>query len=77
MTVSKAIAEETVMHPIYHDELNKARIADLRSQAERDRLVRACAQDRRARREYHMDPAAGVVGAFAHHLLIILGARSA
>ena len=64
------------MHPIYHDELNKARIADLRSQAERDRLVRACAQDRRARREYHMDPAAGVVGAFAH-LLIILGARSA
>ena len=65
------------MHPITHHELNKARIADLRSQAERDRLVRACAQDRRARREYHMDPAAGVVGAFAHHLLIILGARSA
>ena len=65
------------MHPIYHDELNRARIADLHRQADRDRLVWASAQARRARREHGTDPAGGTAGVFARRLLIILGTRSA
>jgi hypothetical protein len=60
-----------------YDELNKARIADLRRRAERDRLVRACAQARRARAEYSKDLASGAVGVFGRRLLIIMGARGA
>ena len=65
------------MHPIFHDELNEARIAHLRRQAERDRLVRASAQERRTRREDGKDPAGGTAGISVRRLLIILGARSA
>ena len=65
------------MHPITHHELNKARIADLHRWAERDRLARASAQARRARREYSNDPAGHTARVFARRLLIILRARSA
>jgi len=66
------------MHPIMHDELNKARIADLHRQAERDRLARAAAQARRTPREHGKDPVGGrSARVFARRLLIILGARSA
>ena len=65
------------MHPICHDELNKARIADLHRQAKRDRLAQASAHARRARRDYGNDPAARAATTFARRLLIILRARSA
>jgi hypothetical protein len=65
------------MHPITHHELNKARIADLHRWAERDRLARASAQARRARREYGNDPAGHTARVFARRLLIILRPRSA
>jgi len=61
------------MHPIIHDKLNKARIADFHRRAERDRLARASIQARSTRRGHGTDPAGGVVG---RRLLIILGARS-
>jgi hypothetical protein len=65
------------MHPIYHDELNKVRIADLHRSAERDRLARASAQARRARGEYGNDPEGHTARVFARRLLIILRTRSA
>ena len=64
-------------HSIMYDELNKARIADLRHRAERDRLVRASAQARRARGGNSRNLASGAVGVFGRRLLIIMGARSA
>ena len=64
-------------HPIMYDELNKARIADLRHRAKRDRLVRASAQARRARGENGRNLASGAVGVFGRRLLIIMGARGA
>ena len=65
------------MHPIIHYELNNARIDDLHRQAGRDRLVRASAQARRARRKHGKDPASGAVEVFARLMLITLGVRSA
>ena len=66
------------MHPIIHNELNQARVADLHRRAERDRLARAFIQARRTRREHGKDPVGGrTAGVFARRLLIILGARSA
>ena len=65
------------MHPIFHDELNKARIADLHRQAERDRSVRASAQAHPTRRGNGKDLSGDAVGVFAHRLLIILSARGA
>jgi hypothetical protein len=66
------------MHPIMHNELKNARIADLHRRAERDRLARAFIQARRLRREHGRDLAGGrSAGGFARRLLIILGARSA
>ena len=65
------------MHPIFHDELNKARIADLHRRAERDRLARASAQAGRARREHGRAPADAASGVVVRRLLIILGARGA
>ena len=66
------------MHPIIHNELNQARVADLHRRAERDRLARAFIQARRTRREHGKDPVSGrSAGVFARRLLIILGARSA
>ena len=65
------------MHPIYHDELSKARIADLHRRAERVRLARACAQARHARKEHRKDRWAAQPQVFARRLLIIRGTRSA
>jgi len=65
------------MHPIIHDKLNKARIADFHRRAERDRLARASIQARSTRRGHGTDPAGGRPGGVvARRLLIILGARS-
>ena len=64
------------MRPRFHDELKEARIADLHREAERDRLIRASAQARRARKEHGRHPASGAAGVFARRLLIILGART-
>jgi hypothetical protein len=64
------------MHPRFHEELNKARIADLHRRAERDRLARASAQTRRARRPYGKAPG-GAAGVVTRRLLIILRTRSA
>jgi hypothetical protein len=63
------------MHPIFHDELNKARIAELHHRAERVRLARTSAQTRRAPRDFGKDRAGATV--FARCLQIIVGARSA
>ena len=65
------------MHPIIHDGLNKARIAEFHRWAERDRLVRATGQARRARGENSRNLASGAVGDFGRRLLIIMGARGA
>jgi hypothetical protein len=66
------------MHPIIHDELKNARVADFHRQAERDRLARAFILARRTRGEHGKDPVGGrSAGVFARRLLIILGARSA
>jgi len=66
------------MHPIIHDGLNKARIAEFHRWAERDRLARASIQAARTRREHRNDPAGGRAGGvIARRLLIILGTRSA
>jgi hypothetical protein len=66
------------MHPIIHDELNKARIADFHRQAERGRLARASIQADRMRRERSNYPAGGRAGGVvAGRLPIILDARSA
>jgi len=66
------------MHPIIHDGLNKARIAEFHRWAERDRLARASIQADRTRREHRNDPAGGRAGGvIARRLLIILGTRSA
>lgn len=66
-----------MLHPIIHDGLNKARIADFHRRAERDRLARASIQAGRARREHGNDPAGGRAGGvIARRLPIILDARS-
>jgi hypothetical protein len=65
------------MHPIFRDELNMARIADRHRRAQRHRLARACAQARRARRQYGKAPAGGAAAVAARRMLIILGARGA
>jgi hypothetical protein len=66
------------MHPIFHDELIKARIADLHREAKRDRLAWAFRQARRTRREHRNDPAGGrAARVIARRLLIIMGARGA
>lgn len=65
------------MHPIFHEELNRARIADLHRWAERGRLARAWAQARPARTDHRQDPAGGIAAVFARRLLIIRGTRSA
>jgi hypothetical protein len=65
------------MHPRFHDELNKARIADLHRQAERDRLAQASAQARRARRQFGEASAGDAAGVVTRRLLIILGVRGA
>ena len=65
------------MHPIFHEELNRARIAERHRRAERDRLAGASIQARRTRRGHGTDPAGGRPGGVvARRLLIILGARS-
>jgi hypothetical protein len=65
------------MHPIIHNELNKARIADFHRRAERDRLARASIQAGRTRREHGNHPAGARAGGVARRLPIILDARSA
>ena len=66
------------MHPIIHDELKNARVADFHRRAERDRLARAFIHARRTRREHRKDPVGGrSARVFARRLLIILGGRSA
>jgi hypothetical protein len=66
------------MHPLIHQELRKARVADFHRRAERDRIARAAFQARRAQREHGSHPVpsrpAGVLG---RGLRIMLGARSA
>jgi hypothetical protein len=47
------------MHPVIHDGLNQARIADFHRWAERDRLARASIQARRTRSRHGKDPAGG------------------
>jgi len=66
------------MHPIIHEELNKARIADFHRWAERERLARASIHTDRTRREHGNYPAGGRAGrVVARRLPIILDARSA
>jgi hypothetical protein len=65
------------MHPIFHEELNRARIAERHRRAERDRLARASAQARRARRQDGKAPPTGAAWVVARRLLIILSARGA
>jgi hypothetical protein len=47
------------MHPVIHDGLNKARIADFHRWAERDRLARASIRARRTCSRHGKDPADG------------------
>jgi len=66
------------MHPVIHDGLNQARIADFHRWAERDRLARAAIRARGTHRKNVNDPADGRAGrVVARRLLIILGTRSA
>jgi hypothetical protein len=61
------------MHPLIHQELMNARVADSHSRTGRDRIARA------SRAPHHgRHPAAGrTAGVLCHGLRIMLGARSA
>ena len=62
------------MHPTTMHEVAKARIADWHRQAERDGMARAI---RLARKEHARHLAPGHrAAAFAHRVLMVLGARS-
>ena len=65
------------MNPIIHNELMKARVADLHHQAGRDRLARAAATDRRARAEHGwLLVASHAATVLARRIVTIVGARS-
>ena len=65
------------MHPTISYELAKARIADLRGQAERAQTARAARRARPARAEYAKNPVLSRPGVLARRALSMLGARSA
>jgi hypothetical protein len=69
--------EELAMNPIIHQELVKARIADLHRQAARDSMARAATHARRARTQNGSLPAPARTGTLLARLMIaVLGALS-
>ena len=64
------------MHPTIHQQLAKARTADLLRQAERDRLAHAASQARRAQSHQRTRRAPGMITALARRVLALLSARS-
>ncbi len=64
------------MHPTIHDELRKARLADIHRRAEQDRQARVLILARRRHREHGKDPVGRrSARVYARRLLAILGAR--
>ena len=64
------------MHPTIHQQLAKARTADLLRQAERDRLAHAASRARRAQPRQRTRRAPGIVTVLARRVLALLAPRS-
>ena len=65
------------MHPIIHQDLAQARIADLHRQAQRDTQARVASAARRARTPQRRHPVRGLPAAIARGLRTALGADTA
>jgi hypothetical protein len=64
------------MHPIFHDELAAARVADLHQHAARERTAKAAIQRRRARTHHRTGSVPGhAITGLARRALTLFGGR--